>query len=178
MSVYVGMDVHRKRSQVALVDEHGVQLANRNLPNDSAELVAVLGRLAPGTPVAFEAAYGWGWLAELLDELSLEPHLVHPSRCKAIAAARLKDDRVDARTLAQLLRAELLPEAWIAPRPSATSVACCATGPRWSGWPPRSSAESMRSWPTAASASRSRCGVRPGGPSWPSWPCRRCNGRS
>jgi transposase len=116
MSVYVGMDVHRKRSQVALVDEHGVQLANRNLPNDSAELVAVLGRLAPGTPVAFEAAYGWGWLAELLDELSLEPHLVHPSRCKAIAAARLKDDRVDARTLAQLLRAELLPEAWIAPQ--------------------------------------------------------------
>ena len=116
MSVYVGMDVHRKRSQVALVDEHGVQLANRNLPNDSAELVAVLGRLAPGTPVAFEAAYGWGWLAELLNELSLEPHLVHPSRCKAIAAARLKDDRVDARTLAQLLRAELLPEAWIAPQ--------------------------------------------------------------
>ena len=53
-------------------------------------------------------------LAELLEEL--EPHLVHPSRCKAIASARLKDDRVDARTLAQLLRAELLPEAWIAPQ--------------------------------------------------------------
>jgi transposase len=137
MSVYVGMDVHRKRSQVALVDEHGVQLANRNLPNDSAELVAILGRLEPGTPVAFEAAYGWGWLAELLNELELEPHLVHPSRCKAIAAARLKDDRVDARTLAQLLRAELLPEPGSPPRPSATSVACCATGPRWSGWPPR-----------------------------------------
>jgi transposase len=59
-------------------------------------------RARPGAPVAFEAAYGWGWLAELLDELSLEPHLVHPSRCKAIAAARLKDDRVDARTLTQL----------------------------------------------------------------------------
>jgi transposase len=83
MRVYVGMDVHRKRSQVALVDEHGVQLANRNLADDSGELVAVLGRLEPGTPVAFEAAYGWGWLAELLDELSLEPQLVHPSRCKA-----------------------------------------------------------------------------------------------
>jgi transposase len=116
MRVYVGMDVHRKRSQVALVDEHGGQLANRNLANNSAELTAILGRLAPGTPVAFEAAYGWGWLAELLEELELEPHLVHPSRCKAIASARLKDDRVDARTLAQLLRAELLPEAWIAPQ--------------------------------------------------------------
>jgi transposase len=47
MSIYVGMDVHRKRSQVALVDEHGVQLANRNLPNDPAELVSILGALEP-----------------------------------------------------------------------------------------------------------------------------------
>jgi transposase len=52
---------------------------------------------------------------ELLEDLELEPHLVHPSRCKAIASARRKNDKVDARTLAQLLRADLLPEAWIAP---------------------------------------------------------------
>jgi transposase len=65
--------------------------------------------------VAFQVAYGWGWLVALLEELELEPHLVHPSRCKAIASARLKNDKVDAATLAQLLRADLLPEAWIAP---------------------------------------------------------------
>jgi transposase len=35
----------------------------------------------------------------------------------AIASARLKNDKVDARTLAQLLRGDLLPEAWIAPQP-------------------------------------------------------------
>ena len=116
MSVYVGMDVHRKRSQVAIVDEDGVQQRNRNLANDPAKLVPILGALPAGTPVAFEAAYGWGWLVELLEELELEPHLVHPSRCKAIASARLKNDKVDAATLAQLLPADLLPEAWIAPQ--------------------------------------------------------------
>jgi transposase len=116
MSVYVGMDVHRKRSQVAIVDDAGVQQRNRNLANDPATLAPVLGTLPPGTPVAFEAAYGWGWLVDLLEELELEPHLVHPSRCKAIASARLKNDKVDAATLAQLLRADLLPEAWIAPQ--------------------------------------------------------------
>jgi transposase len=116
MSVYVGMDVHRKRSQVAIVDAAGAQQRNRNVPNDPAQLVPILGALPPGTPVAFEAAYGWGWLVELLEELELEPHLVHPSRCKAIASARLKNDKVDAATLAQLLRADLLPEAWIAPQ--------------------------------------------------------------
>ena len=178
MRVYVGMDVHRKRSQVALVDEHGGQLLNRNLANDSAELTSILGRLEAGTPVAFEAAYGWGWLAELLEELGLEPHLVHPSRCKAIASARLKDDRVDARTLAQLLRAELLPEAGSPPRPSATSVACCATGPPWSGRRPRSSAGCTPSWPTEASRSPSRCGVPPVGSGSLSFPCRRSSERS
>jgi transposase len=40
---------------------------------------------------------------------------VHPSQCKAIASTRLKNDKVDAHILAQLLRADLLPEAWIAP---------------------------------------------------------------
>src|SRR5512133_898769 len=116
MRIYVGMDVHRKRSQVAVLDDAGVQQRNRNVANEPAKLVPILGVLPPGTPVAFEAAYGWGWLVELLEELGLEPHLVHPSRCKAIASARLKNDKVDAATLAQLLRVDLLPEAWIAPQ--------------------------------------------------------------
>jgi len=65
--------------------------------------------------VAFEAAFGWGWLVRLLEDYGFDPHLVHPLRCKAIASARLKNDKVDAAILAQLLRADLLREAWIAP---------------------------------------------------------------
>jgi transposase len=53
----------------------------------------------------------------LLEDYGFDPHLVHPLRCKAIASARLKNDKVDAAILAQLLRADLLPEAWIAPSP-------------------------------------------------------------
>ena len=34
MSVYVGIDVHRKRSQVAVIDQEGKVLANRNVPSD------------------------------------------------------------------------------------------------------------------------------------------------
>ena len=52
---------------------------------------------------------------QLLEDYGFAPHLVHASRCKAIASARLKNDKVDAAILAQLLRADLLPEAWIAP---------------------------------------------------------------
>jgi transposase len=115
MSVYVGIDVHRKRSQVAVIDQDGAVLANRNVPNGVQPILGVIGGLPAGTPAAFEAAFGWGWLVELLEGYGFDPHLVHPLQCKAIASARLKNDKVDAAILAQLLRADLLPEAWIAP---------------------------------------------------------------
>ena len=117
MSVYVGIDVHRKRSQVAVIDAEGGVLANRNVPNGAEPILKVIGGLPPGTPAAFEACYGTSWLVELLEDYGFAPHLVHPSRCKAIASARLKNDKVDAAILGQLLRADLLPEAWIAPPP-------------------------------------------------------------
>jgi transposase len=115
MSVYVGIDVHRKRSQVAVINGDGEVLANRNVTNGVAPILSVIGGLPAGTPAAFEAAFGWGWLLELLEDYGFSPHMVHPLQCRAIASARLKNDKVDAATLAQLLRADLLPEAWIAP---------------------------------------------------------------
>ncbi len=60
MSVYVGIDVHRKRSQVAVINGEGEVLANRNVPNGVEPILGVIGGLPPGTPAAFEAAFGWG----------------------------------------------------------------------------------------------------------------------
>ena len=117
MSVYVGIDVHRKRSPVAVVTEDGKVQLNKNTVNGTEPLLRLIGDLPAGTPVALEAAFGWSWLADLLEDYGFDPHLVHPLRCKAIASARLKNNnnKVDAAILAQLLRADLLPEAWIAP---------------------------------------------------------------
>ena len=93
MSVYVGIDVHRKRSQVAVVTADGKVQLNKNTVNGTGPLLRLIGDLPAGTPVAFEAAFGWGWLAGLLEDYGFEPHLVHPLRCKAIASARLKNDK-------------------------------------------------------------------------------------
>jgi hypothetical protein len=60
MSVYVGIDVHRKRSQVAVIDQAGEVLANRNVLNGVEPILSVIGGLPSGTPAAFEAAFGWG----------------------------------------------------------------------------------------------------------------------
>jgi transposase len=109
--------VHRKRSQVAVVTEDGQVQLNKNTVNGIEPILRLIGDLPAGTPVAFEAAFGWGWLVQLLEDYGFDPHLVHPLQCKAIASARLKNDKAGAAILAQLLRADLLPEAWIAPLP-------------------------------------------------------------
>ena len=113
--VYVGIDLHRKSSQLCALDEAGEQLLSRRVVNEPAALLAVLAELPEPPTVALEAGFGWEWLADLLEEQGLELHLAHPLRTRAIAAARVKTDAVDARTLAELLRGRLLPEAYVAP---------------------------------------------------------------
>ena len=56
MSVYVGIDVHRKRSQLAVINASGEVLADRNVPNGAEPILKVIGDLPPRTPAAFEAA--------------------------------------------------------------------------------------------------------------------------
>jgi transposase len=114
--VYVGIDLHRRTSHVAAFDEEGLELLSRRVSNDPDALRAIFAVLGDEAKVALEAAFGWEWLADLLEAEGIELHLAHPLHTKAIAAARVKTDAVDARTLAHLLRADLLPEAYVAPR--------------------------------------------------------------
>src|SRR3954469_14920356 len=115
-SRWVGIDLHRRRSQIAVVDEQGELTLSRRIINDRATLLELLAGVEGETHVALEATYGWEWLAELLEDAGYDLHLAHPLRTRAIAAARVKTDAIDARTLAQLLRAGMLPEAYVAPR--------------------------------------------------------------
>lgn len=58
---------------------------------------------------------GWGWLSELAQQYGLEVKLAHPRKVRIIAESQIKTDRVDALALAQLLRTDFLPEAYLAP---------------------------------------------------------------
>jgi transposase len=114
--VYVGIDLHRNRSQIAVLDGEGRELLSRRIVNEPSTFLELLGALGNEVRVALEATYGWEWLADLLEDAGCELHLAHPLRTKAIASARVKTDAVDAHTLAHLLRTNLLPEAYVAPR--------------------------------------------------------------
>ena len=114
--VYIGVDLHRKKSQVAAIEEDGRLVLNRKVRTGPGEMQQLIDELRPQPlQVAFEATFGWGWFADLLAELGIPAHMAHPLATKAISSARVKNDAVDAKTLAHLLRTNLLPEGWIAP---------------------------------------------------------------
>lgn len=114
--VYLGVDLHRKRSVVTALAEDGTVLLSRRIASRPEDFRRIFGELEPSSlSVAFEATYGWSWFADLLADAGIDAHMAHPLATKAISAGRVKNDSVDARTLAHLLRTNLLPEAWIAP---------------------------------------------------------------
>lgn len=83
--VYVGVDLHRKSSYVAVVADDGELLASRRIASQPDEFLRVFGELeAEPSGVAFEATYGWGWFADLLSDIGIPAHMVHPLATKAI----------------------------------------------------------------------------------------------
>ena len=166
--VYLGVDLHRKVSHVVALDEAGNVTLSRRLVNDPAESRRVFGELEPEPiEVAFEATYGWGWFADLLADAGVAAHMAHPLATKAIGAGRVKNDAIDARTLAHLLRTNLLPEAPFEPR-RVRKLDHAALMYSWTS-PPRRSRRSMSGTPSASStgarlsgtwSSSPRCGRR------------------
>jgi len=115
MSVYVGIDVHRKRSQVAVVTEDGQVQLNKNVGQRIHADAAAYRRSAIGDTGGVRGPVRLGLAGPAAGGLRLRGASGASAAVQAIASARLKNDKVDAAILAQLLRADLLPEAWIAP---------------------------------------------------------------
>ena len=111
----VGMDLHRRRSVLVRMAEDGRKLATVRIANSVARLAAEIRRAGLHPKVVLEACYGWYWAADTLTAAGAEVHLAHPLGVKEFSHRRVKNDELDARDLADLLRMGRLAEAWIAP---------------------------------------------------------------
>lgn len=112
---YAGIDYHKRYSVVCIVDATGRILKELRLEHAFPERFAqVLGAHAP-CEVCFESTMNWGWLHELLEVIPGVERIVmaNPLHVRLIAAAQVKTDKIDARKLAQLLRAGLVPPSHI-----------------------------------------------------------------
>lgn len=116
MAEYIGIDLHKQTSYVTRMDAQGKILEQRNLRNDPDTLRGYLTQQPADTRFAVEATGNWMYLYELIEERCPDLVLAHPLKTKAIASARIKTDKIDSTILAHLLRADLLPAAYIPSR--------------------------------------------------------------
>jgi transposase len=111
---YVGIDLHRRRSVIVRVDEHGDRVSTVRIDNDPLVLAAEVAKAGEHPEVVLEATYGWYWAVDVLTEAGASVHLAHPSGLNW-GQRRRKDDVIDANDLVDMLRLGRLPEAFIAP---------------------------------------------------------------
>lgn len=108
--LHSGIDLHKRTVVFSTVDAQGARVAEAELPT-SRVAVARYFAAHPGPHRAVvESTATWYWLRDLLVPLGVDLKLGHSKYIKAISYAKVKTDAVDAHTLAQLLRNDLIPE--------------------------------------------------------------------
>ncbi len=111
----VGLDLHKRYSQVEALEESGERRSAARLINEFEEIEGFFQSLGEPCRVVLEAGWNWGSMYDWLERVGnvVEVVLAHPYGVRAIAAAQVKTDRIDARMLGQLLRVGLIPRAYI-----------------------------------------------------------------
>src|SRR6266536_2828504 len=111
----VGLDLHKRYSQVEALEENGDRRSGARLVNEFEQIEGFFRSLGEPCRVVLEAGWNWGSMYDWLERVEnvVEVQLAHPYGVRAIAAAQVKTDRIDARMLGQLLRVGLIPRAYI-----------------------------------------------------------------
>jgi transposase len=105
----VALDVHKRFAEVAVHEDGGLRRLGRI---ETAQLRVFAQSLGPQDHVVLEStAMTWA-IAELLAEHAGRVTVSNPMRTRAIASAKVKTDKIDAKVLAQLGAADFLPEVW------------------------------------------------------------------
>ena len=115
--MYVGVDVGKSKCRTAMMNQEGKITTEFSFKNDSEGISRLASMLTMDDKVVMEStgAY-WLDLYNHLDDLHIPVVLANPLQTKAIAHGRIKSDKVDARILAHLLRADLIPECYVPPK--------------------------------------------------------------
>ena len=110
---YTGIDLHKKTSFITTIDARGKIVTRANLQNVEEAILAYFTKLGDETKIVIESMASWYWLYDLLTGEGFEVVISNPVKTKAIASAKIKNDKLDSHMLAQLLRADLISTVYV-----------------------------------------------------------------
>ena len=99
----IGLDLGDRSSSYCVLDEAGKILLEQKLPSTPEGMKQTFARM-PRSRIAMETGTHSPWVSRLLKGLGHEVIVAHAQSVRLIVKSRRKDDRMDARTLARLVR--------------------------------------------------------------------------
>src|SRR6266700_495066 len=111
---YIGLDVHKRKISYCVKDSSGKVFAEGLLPATRLDLDLWMKTLPQPWSAAMEATMFTGWIYDHLKPHAAVLKVAHPLMLRAIAAAKKKNDRIDAGKICDCLRCDFLPECYMA----------------------------------------------------------------
>ncbi|MFQ5891085.1 MAG: IS110 family transposase [Gemmatimonadota bacterium] len=112
---YCGIDLHTRWIYVCILSCEGEVVLHRNVPAEPSAFLRAIAPYQDGLVVGVECIFTWYWLADLCRSEGVEFVLGHALYMKAIHGAKVKNDRIDSRKIAALLRGGTFPLAYVYP---------------------------------------------------------------
>jgi transposase len=112
---YCGIDLSARDSHLCVVDESLSIHLQQKVANELTGIACLLEQFKPDLKIVVESTFNWYWLVDGLQRLGFDVSLAHTLGLAMITKAKVKTDRRDAFSLAKLLRAGVIPKAYIYP---------------------------------------------------------------
>ena len=116
MAFYCGIDLSARTSHVCVIDEDVSVVLDKKVHNELPRIINLLEPYKENLKAAVESSFNWYWLGDGLREAGFDITLAHTFGLFMITGAKVKMDRRDAFALAKLLKAGVIPEAYICPK--------------------------------------------------------------
>jgi len=115
MKYYCGLDLSARDCQVCVIDNNLNPLVQKKVKNELSRIVALIEPFKDDLESVVESTFNWYWLVDGLKEKGYGICLAHTLGLFMITGAKVKTDKRDAFALAKLLKAGMIPKAYIYP---------------------------------------------------------------
>lgn len=113
-SYYIGLDIHKRSISYCIKSAGGQIWAEGKFTSNRSELIRAQSQWPRPWIAGMEATIFSGWIHDVLKECGQQVRVGDPNMMRAIAASKKKSDQLDARKIADLLRADLFPDVYVA----------------------------------------------------------------
>ena len=113
---YCGVDLHAKTMYLCVVNQADEIVLHREIPTNADRFLKALAPYRADVVVCVECTFTWYWVADLCQTEGIPFVLGHALAMTAMQVGKTKNDRIDSRDIAKLLRAGMIPMSYVYPK--------------------------------------------------------------